>query len=92
MRRLVLDFGGKTTERHMNRCRSEGEKQPRVIPCSKGKYGVAGSKFAFFSKSCRKIHRREHGDHGAKVVLIRNSGSSVTLHPVKLLIPAFPLS
>jgi hypothetical protein len=50
MRRLVLDFGGKTTERHMNQCRSEGEKQPRVIPCSKGKYGVAGSKFAFFSK------------------------------------------
>jgi hypothetical protein len=48
----VPDFVAEAKERHMNRCRSEGEKQPRVIPCSKGKYGVAGSKFALF---CEKL-------------------------------------
>jgi hypothetical protein len=34
----------------MNRCRSDGGKQPRVIRRSKGKYDVPKSKFAFFLK------------------------------------------
>ena len=32
----------------MNRCRSDGGKQPRVIRCSKGEYGFLRWKFAFF--------------------------------------------
>jgi hypothetical protein len=35
----------------MNRCRSERGKQPRVIPCSKGKYGFGRRKFEFFFKN-----------------------------------------
>src|SRR6266480_4335715 len=30
----------------MNRCRSDGGKQPRVIRCSKSKYGLCRKKFA----------------------------------------------
>ena len=32
----------------MNRCRSDGGKQPRVIRCSKGEYGFLRSKFGPF--------------------------------------------
>ena len=35
----------------MNRCRSKRGKQPRLIPRSKSKYGVTGSKFGSFFKN-----------------------------------------
>src|SRR5437588_3690003 len=47
----VADFAAQRKERHMNQCRSDRGKQPRMILRSKGKYGVCGSKFSAFLRN-----------------------------------------
>src|SRR5437588_8396833 len=47
----VPDFAAQRKERHMNQCRSDRGKQPRMILRSKGKYGVCGSKFSAFLRN-----------------------------------------
>ena len=52
----------------MNRCRSDGGKQPRVIRCSKGEYGLCRKKFALLLR---------------KIVTARRPLTALVLMPVR---------